>query len=106
VLTLRDADGDTLVYVAPVTHREPDPGGGIEIPAAVKRRLGLDAQRSWIVTSELNRFAWPGFDLRPIRRDRPDLFHWGYLPAALFHALRNAIVERQREGKLRTLDRS
>jgi len=105
VLAVRDADGDTLVYVAPVTHREPDAGAGIEVPAMVKRQLGLDAQRSWIVTSELNRFVWPGFDLRPIRRDRPDVFHWGYLPVGLFDALRRAIVERQKEGKLRTLDR-
>jgi len=29
-------------------------------------RLGLDEARSWILTSEVNRFVWPGPDLRPV----------------------------------------
>jgi hypothetical protein len=32
----------------------------VEIPAVVKRHLGLDEARSWIVVSEINRFIWPG----------------------------------------------
>jgi hypothetical protein len=106
VLAVRDADGDELVYVAPITHAEPDDRTGIEIPSSVKRRLGLDTQRSWIVTDELNRFVWPGFDLRAISRAKPDVFHWGFLPMELFAALRQAIAARQREGELRTVDRS
>jgi hypothetical protein len=34
------------------------------IPAATKRRLGLDDARSWIIVTESNRFIWPGRDLR------------------------------------------
>src|SRR5215467_15205965 len=44
-------DGDRIVaVVVPVTHSPPsDPETAIEIPAVTKARLGLDAQRSWIV---------------------------------------------------------
>src|SRR5260221_6443560 len=49
----------TQLLVAPVTHREPPSGEGIEIPPPVKRHLGLDRQRSWIVTTEVNRFNLP-----------------------------------------------
>ena len=31
---------------------------------AVKRHLGLDEARSSVIATELDRFTWPGFDLR------------------------------------------
>jgi len=96
VVALRDDDEDTLVYVAPITHTPPAAGAGLEIPAAVKRRLGLDAARSWIITDELNRFIWPGFDLRPISRQRADVFDWGFLPVEFFDALKAAVLQHQR----------
>jgi len=105
VVATKDEDEDTLVYVAPITHAPPVDGIGIEIPSTVKRRLGLDAARSWIVTDELNRFIWPGFDLRPIRRDRPDVFHWGYLPVELFEALKAAVLKHQRDQRLGVVQR-
>jgi hypothetical protein len=56
VLAVTCEDGDTVVTVAPVTHAPPRAvGEGIEIPAATKARLGLDAGRSWVVVSEINR---------------------------------------------------
>jgi hypothetical protein len=74
VVSGRNDDGDVVTYVAPVTHSKPSQSGAVEIPAVVKRRLGLDNAQSWIITSELNRFVWPGYDLRPIARDRPGVF--------------------------------
>jgi hypothetical protein len=57
VVTAGEA-GRRVVTVLPVTHTPPsDPGLAIEIPAATKRRLGLDAARAWIVLSKANRFA-------------------------------------------------
>lgn len=48
----------------PVTHRAPaDPVSAVEIPLAVKRHLGLDDERSWILVAEGNEFVWPGYDL-------------------------------------------
>ena len=61
----QDADGDTRVLVLPVTHSPPAKGTpAVEIPATIKKRLKLDAERSWIVLSEWNEFVWPGPDLR------------------------------------------
>jgi hypothetical protein len=54
-------------YICPVTHAPPEaPEKAIEIPAATKQRLRLDSARSWIITTEVNRFVWPGPDLRPV----------------------------------------
>jgi hypothetical protein len=63
-----EADSTPRVLVLPVTHAPPaQPGYAIEIAHAVKRHLGLDDERSWIVVSESNEFTRPGPDLRPIR---------------------------------------
>lgn len=66
VLTVeRDSDGATVVVVLPITHTPPrDAATAIEIPATIKRHLGLDDERSWIVVAEGNKFVWPGYDLR------------------------------------------
>jgi hypothetical protein len=88
-----DEAGDTSVLVVPITHTEPRADRHpVELPPAVRRRLGLDDRRSWIVTDELNRFTWPGFDLRPVSRQTPDIFHFGFLPSRLFNAVKRAIL--------------
>jgi len=53
VLTVeRQEDGVTIVTVLPITHSAPTrPGAAVEIPAPVKRHLGLDDQRSWVVVA-------------------------------------------------------
>ncbi len=85
VLSSRDEGGDTIVAVVPVTHSPPErPEEAVEIPAVTKRRLGLDEARSWIVVSEINRFVWPGPDLRPVSRAEPERLEYGFLPPALF----------------------
>ena len=66
VVAAADESGAVRLLVLPVTHMPPAPGDlAIELPAATKRRLGLDDQRSWIVTREYNDFFWPGPDIRP-----------------------------------------
>ena len=51
VVALRRADAaGTRVLVLPVTHDAPhDPDTAVELPPRVKRRLGLDDARSWVV---------------------------------------------------------
>jgi hypothetical protein len=68
---------------------------------AAKRRLGLDAGRSWIITNELNQFVWPGYDLRPISRAHPDTFHCGFLPTEIFAAVKRGILA----NRARTISR-
>jgi hypothetical protein len=105
VVSLTDEEGDTKVYVVPVTHGRPDDVYADELSQAAKRRLGLDEAPSWIVTSEVNRFIWPGFDLHPIARDQPDRFAWGFLPQETFAAVKRGISGHQRAGRLKVVNR-
>lgn len=94
VAALRQSDGRMRVRVLPVTHTPPGADRGVAIPARVKRHLGLDAEASWIVVDELNEFVWPGPDLRPIARHKPDVWTFGVLPVELFAEV---------QAKIRTL---
>ncbi len=63
-----DEAGHQVVTVLPISHPPPsNPLLAVEIPAAVKRRLKLDDERSWVMLAEANRFTWPGPDLRPLQ---------------------------------------
>lgn len=101
----RDPNGDMDTIVAPITHRPPDdPAASIEIPAATCKSLGLDGDRHWLRLDELNRFAWPGFDLRPIP-GRPGQYDYGMLPPRLFRQLREGILIRQKALTGRVISR-
>jgi hypothetical protein len=85
-----EGDGSSVVRVLPITHLPPaDPSDAIEIPRSVKKRLSLDEERSWIVLTESNRFAWPGPDLRPVDNDTG---YYGALPPALFADVKRRFV--------------
>ena len=88
VLAVRRPTPDVVtVRVAPITHSPPvDLRVAFALPAAVKQHLGLDAERSWVILDEVNEFAWPGYDLRPIGKSR-DRYAYGFLPPRLFKAL-------------------
>ena len=93
--------GITVVTVLPVTHAPPQiEGEGIELPAAIKRHLGLDDQPSWVMVSEGNEFVWPGYDLR--KRRRYGSYSYGLLPPRFFERIVKAFVEwhRTRAGRL------
>jgi len=69
-------------------------------------RLKLDAARSWIVTSEVNVFRWPGPDIRPIDpRDRSQGYAYGYLPSGLTRAMIDGVREQMRRGSARIVGR-
>ncbi len=79
----RQQDGETLVTVLPVTHHPPDDlAAAVEIPRAVKKHLGLDDERSWVIVSEGDQFVWPGYDLR--KAPGADRYDYGYLPPRFF----------------------
>lgn len=95
--------GPVSTIVAPITHTPPDdPSTSLEIPADVCRTLGLDGARHWVRFDELNRFTWPGYDLRP----RPDgSYHYGMLPPGLFEQLRSGILEANKIQRARFVSR-
>lgn len=104
VLATRRGDDDAkTVIVAPITHTPPrDATAAIPLPLAVKRRLGLDEAPSWIVADDVNVFAWPGPDLRPVERGR---FAYGFLPHKLTEALIAAVRDHARRKRVKQTTR-
>ncbi|MCJ2011454.1 type II toxin-antitoxin system PemK/MazF family toxin [Methylobacterium sp. J-076] len=84
-LVIAKRPGEGQCVVVPITHREPEaPAVGIEIPPALRERLGLDEQRQWVVLTDVNTFHWPGPDLRDVPGRDPVTFVYGTLTKAFF----------------------
>lgn len=92
VLTSEVDNGEVIVTVAPITHAPPHRVDfAIEIPVEIKRGIGLDVERSWVVADEVNRFVWPGFDLRPVA-GKQGTFVYGLLPPRFFDRVIGALT--------------
>jgi hypothetical protein len=101
VLVLLREGEHPIVRVLPVTHAPPgDPADALEIPRVTKERLGLDADRSWVVLSEANDFIWPGPDLRPAVNGDPSSVVYGVLPPGFMRVLRQRLLQRWREKRV------
>jgi len=93
LLAVVDEGGRKRVVLLPITHTPPrDPALAVEIPAATKRRLGLDGEPSWIFLAEANRFTWPGPDLRPMVSGGRTTIAYGQLPADFFRTVRERFL--------------
>jgi len=107
VLTTTNDNGDDIVTVLPVTHTPPAiPMLAVEIPYATKKRLGLDDARSWIVIGEMNRFVWPGPDLRPAQPGNPASVAYGLLPRALYLEVRDKMIALVKAGAMSAVQRT
>ena len=84
------SDGEEVV-VAPITTKQPEVGddAAIEVPSRVRMHLGLDAKRCWISVATLNRFVWPGPDLRAIPGRTPASAVYGFIPQRLLDAAKS-----------------
>lgn len=100
-----EGEAGTLILVAPVTHNPPDKSAdAIEMPANVKKQLGLDRERSWIFVDELNRFIWPGPDIRPVSTSGGPFYD--ALPDWLFEKVRTALLKQNSAGRLKITKRT
>jgi PemK-like, MazF-like toxin of type II toxin-antitoxin system len=107
VLVTQDEEGERRVTVLPISHTpQADSALAVEIPAAVKQRLKLDDERSWIVLSEANRFIWPGPDLRPVAPGDAASVAYGPLPFALFEEVRTKLIAAIRAKRTSVIPRS
>jgi hypothetical protein len=107
VLATVNEAGDEVVTVLPISHAPPsNPLLAVEIPAAVKRRLKLDDQRSWVVLAEANRFTWPGPDLRPLRSGDAQSAAYGPLPYGLFEEIRHKFIAALKSQAVRAVLRT
>jgi len=99
VLSVTAGDLGTRVTVLPITHTPPQNEAlALEIPPVVKRRLGLDFERSWIVLSEGNEFTWPGPDLRPQPGEDLSSIAYGFLPPRLFNEILRRFIALAKSG--------
>lgn len=90
VVAVTEDGADTQVAVVPVTHTQPsDSSQAVRLTEATRRRLGLDGEASWIITSELNVFRWPGPDIRLTPQGD---YAYGELPAVVFNAVREQLL--------------
>jgi hypothetical protein len=107
VIACRDDEGRTRVYALPITHSPPVADvAAIEIPAPVKARLGLDGERSWVVVTEANVFAWPGPDLLFLPEKGPESSVYGFLPPGFFRVVRDRFLAADREKKAALIGRT
>ena len=100
-------EGREIVTVIPITHSRPaNPADGVEIPAPIKRLLGLDDLPSWVMVTETNDFLWPGADLSPVPRSSPKRFDYGMLPPRFFAHVRDLLLRAHLERRLEQVPRT
>jgi len=96
-----------VTTVLPITHSKPlPPTLALEIPRAVKERLGLDSERSWVVLTEVNRFRWPGPDLRAVPGKGVSTVAYGMLPQGFFSVLQEKFLAAYKAEKMRVVPRT
>lgn len=101
------ADGSRQVLLAPITHSPVGSGeSGIEMPAKVSRHLGLDDDRSWIKTHEVNLLHCEAgktpFGITPVKKG---VWTYGELPRALSEKVVSQVRERSQERSLANVRR-
>jgi hypothetical protein len=108
VLNVAAGESDVCVTVLPITHAPPkNMALAIEIPAIVKKRLGLDFDRSWVVLNEGNEFVWLGPDLRPQPgKDLSSSVAYGFLPPRLFDEILRRFIALAKSGLAHKVPRS
>lgn len=87
-----------FVVLLAITHTRPARGTiGVELPAPVRKALGLDEAPSWIIVSEYNVDEWPNPGIQPLR-GQPGVFAYGFVPPRLFAKARAAFLDLARVG--------
>ncbi len=106
ILLAVSAGSQTEVLALPVTHTPPsNPEDAFELPPATKERLGLDGERSWVVLTEVNRFVWPGPDLRPVPV-RGNTCLYGFLPEGIYAGIRREFLKLRDKRRVRIVPRT
>lgn len=75
----------------------------METSKATKARLGLDDERSWSITTEVNRFIWPRPDPRPVPGGG---YSYRLLPGAMTRDLVSQVKSKAQEKSLRVVGRT
>lgn len=98
-LAVHKDDGETEVLVLAVTHSPPhSEDDAVALPDHDKRRLGLDDQASWIVTTEGNAFIWPGPDVRPVPEPPMGRFVYGQVTESVLTRVARSYLRNRERG--------
>ena len=91
--------------VSAVIHTPPaaDAAAG-EMARRVKRHLGLNDARSWIVVNEVNQVDWSGFDLRRLPRQN-DPFAYDFIPPRLYEGVKATLLGTHAQRTKRAMPR-
>ena len=83
-----------LVMILPMTHSRPTGAtAGVEVPAGVRRLLGLDDEPCWVIVTEHNIDHWPSPGITPLP-GRRETFAYGILPSGLFNRIQTEFFRR------------
>jgi hypothetical protein len=104
VVALRtDEKGDASVMLAPITHAQPKSSSlSIEIPNQAKSGTGLDADRSWLVLSEINLVKWSDAGIVPAKSGQ---WLYGALPRGITAKTSAIVREELLKSRTKIVDR-
>ena len=99
------SSGDGRFLLAPITSRPPEKSTSIDLPLEIKRHLGLDERKSWVIASNLNKFTWPGFDIRAVPGKSPPTYSYGRLPSGYLLQIQSTLAGLARKRLVVTIER-
>ncbi len=107
LVTKARADGSKQVMVCPITHTPPDDlASAVEIPPKVASHLGLDEQRCWIRTHQVNIIDWKkGLTPMGVTKAGDESWAFGMLPPRLHALMRDNVLARARNKTLTRISR-
>jgi hypothetical protein len=96
---LDSASTPRFVVILPIRHTSPAKDTvGVEIPAKVRRAIGLDDAPNWVIVSDHNVDEWPNGGLSPLP-GRPGVFAYGFIPPGLFGQIKARFLELAGQGR-------
>lgn len=91
-----------IVFVVPITSRDPDDPRAIPVQAGGP--LGLKAP-GWIIPWTVNAFHWMGPDVRAAPDPKGAFWRYGAMGGALRERLADAVAAEMRAGRVRQVAR-
>lgn len=101
VVDVIEAVGEIVLYLLPITSTEHSTADAIEIPEALRQRLGMQAEPCWLLTTEFNAIVWPSEHIRddvgPVKSTTP----WtrGAMPGSIVNRARAMMLARKPRPK-------